>query len=214
MAMVLAALVAGIRLVLQGPLDVVPVRVGDVALGLRVDVLSVVLLGFVGCVGALVAAYSARNLVGQARTGRFGWLLLIALTSLTVLVAGASLPVIAAGWTVSGMALAALVAQPATESSRRAAGYVRRTLLVGDAAVWVGVALALVLLPTVNRSELARVELPGAGSTIVAALLIVGCVVRSALVPAQSWLPETAEAPSPVSAFLHAGIVNGAGVLV
>jgi uncharacterized protein YbcC (UPF0753/DUF2309 family) len=43
---------------------------------------------------------------------------------------------------------------------------------------------------------------------------VVGCVVRSALVPAQSWLPETAEAPSPVSAFLHAGIVNGAGVLV
>ncbi|MBC7638792.1 MAG: hypothetical protein H7231_03295, partial [Rhodoferax sp.] len=75
-AMVLAALVAGIRLVSRGPLDVVPVRVGDVALGLRVDVLSVVLLGFVGCVGALVAAYSARNLVGQARTGRFGWLLL------------------------------------------------------------------------------------------------------------------------------------------
>ena len=213
-AMVLAALVAGIRLVSRGPLDVVPVRVGDVALGLRLDVLSVVLLGFVGCVGALVAAYSARNLVGQARTGRFGWLLLTALTSLTVLVAGASLPVIAAGWTVSGMALAALVAQPGTESSRRAAGYVRRTLLVGDAAVWVAVALALVLLPTVNRAELARVELPGVGSTIVAALLIVGCVVRSALVPAQSWLPETAEAPSPISAFLHAGIVNGAGVLV
>ena len=212
--MILAALVAGIRLFYQGPLNLVPVRVGEVALGLRVDVLSAVLLGFVGCVGALVATYSARNLVGQARTGRFGWLLLTALTSLTVLVAGASLPVIAAGWTVSGLALAALVAQPGTESSRRAARYVRRTLLTGDAAVWVGVALALVLLPTVNRAELARVELPGASSTIVAALLIMGCVVRSALVPAQSWLPETAEAPSPVSAFLHAGIVNGAGVLV
>ena len=31
--------------------------------------------------------------------------------------------------------------------------------------------------------------------------------------PLHSWLPETAEAPSPVSAFLHAGIVNGAGII-
>ncbi len=213
-AMVLAALVAAVRLMARGPFEAVPLRVHGVALGLRIDVLSVVLLGFVGCVGALVATYSARNLAGQARTRRFGLLLVAALTSLTVLVAGASLPVIAAGWTLSGLALAALVAQPGTESSRRAAGYVRRTLLTGDAAVWVAVGLALVLLPTVNRGELAQVALPGAGSTVVATLLLVGCVVRSALVPAQSWLPETAEAPSPVSAFLHAGIVNGAGVLV
>ena len=213
-AMVLAALVAGVRLAHGGPLEVLPVRVGALALGLRVDVLSAVLLGFVGCVGALVATYAARNLVGQARTGRFGWLLLTALASLILLVAGASLPVIAVGWTVSGMALAALVAQPGTPASRRAARYVRRTLLTGDAAVWLGVFLALVLLPTVNRADLAQVAIPAGGATIVAALLLAGCVVRSALVPAHSWLPETAEAPSPVSAFLHAGIVNGAGVLV
>ena len=212
--MVLAALAGGARLVQVGPLDVVPVHMGAVALGLRVDVLSAVLLGFVGCVGALVATYAARNLVGQARTGRFGWLLLTTLTALILLVMGASLPVIAVGWTVSGLALAALVAQPGTAASLRAARYVRRTLLTGDVALWLGVLLAVVLLPTVNRAELSQAALPAGDATLVAALLLLGCVVRSALVPAQSWLPETAEAPSPVSAFLHAGIVNGAGVLV
>ncbi len=49
--------------------------------------------------------------------------------------------------------------------------------------------------------------------TLIAALLVGAFVVRSALVPAWNWLPQTAEAPSPVSAYLHAGIVNGPGVL-
>ena len=48
---------------------------------------------------------------------------------------------------------------------------------------------------------------------VVAVLLVVACVTRSGLVPSHRWLAETAEAPSPVSALLHAGVVNGAGVL-
>ena len=57
-----------------------------------------------------------------------------------------------------------------------------------------------------------RSELSGAG-WIVPALLAVGGLIRSALVPAWRWLPLTAEAPSPVSALLHAGVVNGIGLL-
>ncbi|HEX2040234.1 MAG TPA: proton-conducting transporter membrane subunit, partial [Acidimicrobiales bacterium] len=36
----------------------------------------------------------------------------------------------------------------------------------------------------------------------------------SALVPVHQWLPSTIAAPTPVSALLHAGVVNGAGMLL
>ena len=196
------------------PVDFVPVEITGLAIGLHFDVLSTVLLTFVGCVGALVATYSRRNLAGQARTERFGWLLLAALVSLTILVTGASLPIVALGWTAGGLVLAALVAQPGTNRAGRAASFVRRTLLIGDAALWLAVLIAIAFLPTVNRADLTGATLSTGVATAVAALLLVACVVRSAMVPAQAWLPETAEAPSPVSAFLHAGIVNGAGVMV
>ena len=49
--------------------------------------------------------------------------------------------------------------------------------------------------------------------TLVALLVVAAGVARSALVPAHRWLPETAKAPSPLSAVLHAGLVNGVGVL-
>ena len=210
----LAAALAATAALLSGTtLEPTVGQIVGVRIGLRLDVLSVILLSFVSCVGWLVATYSLHNLRGQARTGRFGALLLAALAALTLLVTGASLPVIAIGWTASGLALAALVAHPATPSARRAARYVRRSLLVGDAALWTAVIAAVALLPTVNRAELGDATITPGAATLVAGLLVAASLVRSALVPAQSWLPETAEAPSPVSAFLHAGIVNGAGVL-
>ncbi|MGL5827844.1 MAG: putative inorganic carbon transporter subunit DabA, partial [Nocardioides sp.] len=197
----------------DGSVELVPFTVAEVALGFHVDLLSATLLAFVGAIGVVVATFAARNLTGQAQTDRLGWLLLTALAALTALVLSASLPVAAFGWTVSGMALAGMVAHPRTPAAIRAARFVRRRLLIGDLAIWLGVAAAIALLPTVNRAELSETALGGASATVVASLVLIGAVVRSALTPAQAWLPETAEAPSPVSAFLHAGIVNGAGVL-
>jgi NADH:ubiquinone oxidoreductase subunit 5 (subunit L)/multisubunit Na+/H+ antiporter MnhA subunit len=50
--------------------------------------------------------------------------------------------------------------------------------------------------------------------TVVAVLLTVAGISRSALVPVHQWLPSTIAAPTPVSALLHAGVVNGAGMLL
>lgn len=187
-----------------------------VSLGLFLDTPSAALLVFIGVLGFLIARYSARNLRGQARLARFGGLLTASFVSLTLLVAGSSVPVMALGWTLSGMLMTALLAHRGTLRAERAAASVRRRLLVGDALVWLGVVAAIVLLPSLDRSELADAvsQVSTAEITLVALLLVVGCVVRSALIPAWGWLPQTAEAPSPVSAYLHAGIVNGAGVLV
>lgn len=67
-------------------------------------------------------------------------------------------------------------------------------------------------------AELAAVALPGPLPLrlldLVAVLVVVAGVSRSALLPLHRWLPATLAAPTPVSALLHAGVVNGAGVLL
>ena len=49
--------------------------------------------------------------------------------------------------------------------------------------------------------------------TVVAALLIaVAAVMASAQFPIHGWLTEVMEAPTPVSALLHAGVINAGGI--
>ncbi len=184
---------------------------GGFELGVSLTGLSSLLLIFLASVSWLVASYASRNLAGQQRYGRFALLMTMATLGLAVMVAGASLPVIAAGWTASGLAIAGLVGHAPAQTARRASRYVRSWFLVADVALWAGVVAGLALLPSVDRD--ATFE-PGVATTAVAVVLLLAAVIRSALFPASRWLPETAEAPSPLSAFLHAGIVNGAGLLV
>jgi NAD(P)H-quinone oxidoreductase subunit 5 len=50
--------------------------------------------------------------------------------------------------------------------------------------------------------------------TLLCLLLVGGALLKSAQFPFHSWLPDTMETPTPVSALMHAGIINGGGFLV
>lgn len=50
--------------------------------------------------------------------------------------------------------------------------------------------------------------------TIASLLLVVGAMTKSAQFPFHFWLPNTMETPTPVSALMHAGIINAGGYLV
>lgn len=50
--------------------------------------------------------------------------------------------------------------------------------------------------------------------SIIATLLVIGAMTKSAQFPFHSWLPDTLETPTPVSALMHAGTINAGGFLV
>ncbi|NQU36915.1 MAG: hypothetical protein HQ526_04870, partial [Actinobacteria bacterium] len=164
------ALVAGVALLFRDPLQPSIAGPGGIDLGLRLDILSVVLLAFVATIAWIVSTYSIVNLAGQHRTDRFGWLMLLATGSLALMVTGASLPIIAIGWTLSGVALARLVAHTNTDTSRAAAGFVGRRLMASDAFLWLGIIAAIIVLPTVNRAELSGADLSLIAASSVALL--------------------------------------------
>jgi NAD(P)H-quinone oxidoreductase subunit 5 len=72
---------------------------------------------------------------------------------------------------------------------------------------------------TLELSKLAALDLAGTGTqqtalSWVGALLVAGAMTKSAQVPFQSWLPETLAVPTPVSALMHAGLINAGGYLI
>ena len=199
---------------------------GQAIVGLIADRVTSVLALLTAGVGLVVQSFSRRALAGDPRAARF-----FALSSvLTAATASAALAATGSGfvlgWIVTGVSLSALVAhragwQPAERARRR----VRRSFLLGDAAL----VLALVLAATgVGDLDLRTVEreaamlagadalIPGAGDAlvVVAVLLVIAGMARSAVIPFHRWLPATLAGPTPTSALLHAGVVNGAGVLL
>ncbi|MEI6791581.1 MAG: proton-conducting transporter membrane subunit, partial [Myxococcaceae bacterium] len=45
-------------------------------------------------------------------------------------------------------------------------------------------------------------------------LLVIAALIKSAQFPFHGWLPDTMETPTPVSALMHAGIINAGGFLI
>ena len=220
------AVVVAVGVAVDGPVAAVVERGnGDVLIGLYASRVTALLGLLTTGVGLVVQSFAGRNLQGDLRGRRF-FILASLLTAATTSVAfAATLTLLCASWIMAGIALAALVAhratwQPAPHASRR----VKRSLRVGDGALLVAAVLAVISAGEVDlrapdgaATELAQATIPGLGwkvLPVVALLLTVASVSRSALVPLHRWLPSTIAAPTPVSALLHAGVVNGAGVLL
>ena len=220
--LVVAALLAVVLLVsvlTTGPLTLTTTSLAVagtvVTPGVHVDALSGTLLVVVTGIGALVAAFSVRHLVGGSRLERYALLQAAMVAGLAWSVTAASLPFALAGWVVAGLALAGLVGHTDSGRAARAAHQVRARLLAGDSLVAAGIVVAGASLASLDRVDLAGAVDAASGPwlSIGAVLVVLGAAVRSALVPFHRWLPETAEAPTPVSALLHAGMVNGVGII-
>lgn len=198
---------------------------GDALIGFQATQVTAILGLLTTGVGWVVQSFAGRNLQGDLRGRRF-FVLASLLTAATTSVAfAATLGLLCVSWIVAGITLAAQVAHRATWGpAPRSARRTRRSLQVGDGALLVATLLTIVSVGEIDlRSPAGAVEglegesIPGVGGSVlwvVAVLLAVASISRSALVPLHRWLPSTIVAPTPVSALLHAGIVNGAGVLL
>ncbi len=191
---------------------------GEAVLGLVADRVTSVLLLLVLGVSAVVQAFAGRYLGGDVRAGRFfnGANLLTFSTAL--MVTSVTFIGLAIAWTVAGISVVLLLAmysgfEAAREGVRRAV----RIFVIGDVAIWAAVILATIEWGSLDLRTLGQSgpELAGASMLVpVACLLVVAAMARSAQLPLQSWLPATLAVPTPVSALLHAGVVNAGGILL
>ena len=221
-----AAVVVVVVVAVDGPIAaVVDGSDGDALVGLHASRVTAVLGLLTTGVGLVVQSFAGRNLQGDLFARRF-FVLASLLTAATTSVAfAATLGLLCASWIVAGVALSALVTHRATwQPARRSSRRTLRSLWVGDAALLGATLLAAVSVgeidlrsPARAAEELADASIPLLGGNVlpvVAVLLTVAGISRSALVPVHQWLPSTIAAPTPVSALLHAGVVNGAGMLL
>ncbi|ATG37917.1 putative NADH-ubiquinone oxidoreductase (plasmid) [Phaeobacter piscinae] len=186
-----------------------------VGLSVRLDVVSVVMLCLVSFIGWIVLRYSATYMDGEARQGAFtGWMA-ATLAAVLLLVMSGNLVQLVLAWTATSLCLHQLLLFYRDRTTARRAA--RKKALVARASELSLAIAALLLILAYGTSDIATILAAAAPDllTIAAAVLIaLAAVLASAQFPTHGWLTEVMEAPTPVSALLHAGVINAGGFLL
>lgn len=182
---------------------------------LNFDGLALLLIGLVLFIGVCIAAFARRYLEGDHGKTRF-YLLLIALcATVAVLVAADRLWLLLAAWGLSNALLVRLmVHEPGWAAARAAGRLAGRNFLLGF--VLLAAALTLLYLGSGHLSIRALAQEPGDPSYVVPGLvlMLLAAMSQSAVWPFHRWLLSSLNSPTPVSALMHAGLVNGGGFLL
>ncbi|WP_104089455.1 proton-conducting transporter membrane subunit [Cryobacterium sp. N19] len=193
-------------------------RVGIQRSTLQVDGLAVVLSALVLGLSALIQSFAIRYLRGDSRQLWFVAASAL-LTGFTVLmVCAGSVAVFAVGWIGAGAALVLLLGTyfPLAQARRGKRATAVRFILADAAFVSAVVVLLVAGGGDLSWARLGAVVtgLPVPVQVIVAGLLTTGAFARSSQIPFHGWLPFTLAAPTPVSALMHAGVVNAGAILL
>jgi NADH:ubiquinone oxidoreductase subunit 5 (subunit L)/multisubunit Na+/H+ antiporter MnhA subunit len=219
-----AAVVTLIAVGVDGPFGVVATGSdGDAIVGLAADRVGAILIVLTTLVGLIVQSFASRSLRGDLRARRFHVLALVLTASTTLVAIAATGTGFVIGWIATSVVLVALIGHrapwPPAVAAQRRTGW---SFLIGDSVLVVAMVVTLVLVGDIDlrsvgagAASLDAEQIAGVNAlTVVATLLVLAGIARSALVPIHRWLPATLAAPTPVSALLHAGVINGAGVLL
>ena len=220
-AILIALAIAGFAAVLLaalGPGTSVLIGVSGIGLSSRIDMLSVVMLLLVCFIGWVVVRYAATYLAEEDGQSTFmGWLLAL-LAAVLLLVQAGNLTQLAAAWIATSLCLhQLLVFYPERVRAQRAARKKFVMARLGDAALIGAFALLWAHYETSDIASILTAAATGSGSVELAwaaGLLAAAALLKSAQFPTHGWLTEVMETPTPVSALLHAGVINAGGFLL
>ncbi len=198
-------------------------------LTLFVDQLTVLLLLLVTGVSGIVHVYSSRYMIGEPRYNRFFAVIALFTFSMILLVMSGNLLLTLISWEVMGICSYLLISHSAERPSAcRAATKAFLVNATADIGFGFGIILTFYTFGTLDiQTILAQAEgmqdrtiniLGWMGLeyqislvTLIPFFLFIGAMGKSAQIPFHVWLPFAMEAPTPVSALIHAATMVNAG---
>ncbi len=217
-AAILVALISAALLIVQGADGSPLIGWAGAGVSIRLDAVSATMLLLVSFIGWVVLRYAATYLDGEARQGAFmGWTCLTLAFVLLLVLAG-NLVQLTVAWIGTSLCLHRLLLfYPDRVAAHRAARKKFVTARIGDAALAGAAAILAIGYGATDIATIlhaAQAGLGGGFALAAASLLAVAALFKSAQFPTHGWLTEAMEAPTPVSALLHAGVINAGGFLL
>ncbi len=194
-------------------------RLGVFALSFRFDPVSVLMLLLVTFLGWIITRYSRAYMSGDPEEARYIGNLMWTLGAVSLLVVTNNLAVFAAAWILTSLALHGLLTlYPYRQAAVIAAHKKFLASRLGDLTLLCAVVILGSQTGSLEMEEIVRgvagFDPVPASIHIAAVLLAVSAMIKCAQLPLHGWLIQVMEAPTPVSALLHAGVVNLGGFML
>ncbi|MEM0927077.1 MAG: proton-conducting transporter membrane subunit, partial [Planctomycetota bacterium] len=183
---------------------------------LWIDGVSALMFLMVSFVGWTICRYSVRYLDGDASQGNFFRWSAFVLGTVSLMVVSGDLITFVMAWIGTSVGLHHLLLHFRDSPAAKRAAWTKFSVIrIGDVALLFAAWVLFLETDTISLREIfASVSAEGLNVVnlqVAAALLVLAAIVKSAQVPFHTWLPQTMETPTPVSALMHAGVINAGG---
>ena len=179
------------------------------------DGMSVFLAIIATVVGSLAVIFSVNYMDGEKQLGRYYELVLLFIGTMAALALTGSLLFLFFFWEITAFCSFALIAFN-NDDPKAVAGGIKALIItsLGGVGLLLGALIIYANLGSYQIADfLARAhEMPADVLALVAFGFLIAAAAKSAQFPFQTWLPDAMEAPTPVSALIHAATMVNAGV--
>lgn len=179
------------------------------------DGMGVFLAAVATVIGSLAVIFSADYMRGGHQIGRYYALVLLFIGAMAGLALTGSLLLLFIFWEITALCSYALISFY-NDDPKAVAGGIKALIItqLGGVGLLAGALVAYAWLGSYDISVLLSKAdmLPREVLTLLAFGFLIAAAAKSAQVPFQTWLPDAMEAPSPVSALIHAATMVNAGV--
>lgn len=185
--------------------------------------LSAILVPYVAILGLVIRKYAKKYMWDEPQYKRFFILLNFIFSAIYMLVMSNNLIILTIAWQLMSIALYLLITFNVESSSAiKNGGWTMLIHKLADLLFIIAVILTYKTFGSYELADLSRIWLEmyenGAANTpviyLIGFLFLFAAMMKSAIIPFHLWLPYTSEAPTPVSALMHAGVVNVGGILL
>lgn len=181
----------------------------------NLDPVAILLISLVGFIGASVALFSINYMKGDSRYKTFFRRLACLIGSVFIMASADHLLLFMIAWMTSNILLAQLMIHKSSWAAAYQSGLIAlRYLSMGFLCL--SGSFAILYLATGETSIQAIQPLNISEAYLIPALvlLLLAAMIQSSIWPFQQWLLSSLNSPTPVSAIMHAGLINGGGVLL
>ncbi len=181
----------------------------------HLDVLAALMMALVSFLGVCVASFAYRYMKGDSQYISFFIQLILLIASILVMVSADHLLLLFSAWCMSNILLVRLMVHKSNWKAAQASGKLAtKNYLLGGGCVAGAFMIFYGLSGETSIQALLRQDNSSSFMLLALILLLIGAMTQSAIYPFHRWLTSSLNSPTPASAIMHAGLVNGGGFLL